>query len=252
MRKDLIRKNLIRSAALAATALAGVLSLSACDKGDSGSEASAPAASSASSAPADPSAPSSSAGAAHPAGQGSPNQAARQSDGGAAKGSRSPGATAEKGAGKPSPGGESGGKNGDKSGYGQVCGTNDLTWAATSKTQAGGYIEISVRAKQGITCWLPGVHPVVAIGSDGTEARPAEQAVGKEIKLSGGTTAYAGLNPKTTNDDSGKELADIIVTVSRDSAGDPVGLKVGSTRFDRPEVTNWHASPQEAVPGIGR
>lgn len=249
-----MRKNLIRSAALAATALAGVLSLSACDKGDSGSEASAPAASSASSAssaPAGPSALSPSAGAARPAEQGSPSHAARQSDGGAAKGSRSPGATAEKGTGKPSHSGESSGKNGDKNGYGQVCGTNDLTWAATSKSQAGGYIEISVRAKPGITCWLPGVYPVVAIGSDGTEAQPAEQAVGKEIKLSGGTTAYAGLNPKTTNDDSGKELADIIVTVSRDSAGDPVGLKVGSTLFDRPEVTNWHASPREAVPGAG-
>ncbi|MBC2877355.1 MULTISPECIES: DUF4232 domain-containing protein [Streptomyces] len=242
-----MRKNLIRSATLAATALAGVLSLSACDKGDSGNEASAPAA------------PSSSTGAAHPAGQASPSQAAPAPAPGGGKGSGSHGTSAEKGAGRPAhsgkapaPGGKDGADgSGDKKGYGQVCGTNDLAWAAASKSQAGGYIEISVRAKPGITCWLPGVYPVVAIGSDGTEAQPAEQAVGKQIKLSGGTTAYAGLNPKSTNDHSGKELADITVTVSRDSAGDPVGLKVGSTLFDRPEVTNWHSSPQAAVPGIG-
>ncbi|MFI0740176.1 DUF4232 domain-containing protein [Streptomyces sp. NPDC021100] len=244
-----MRKNLIRSAALAATALAGVLSLSACDKGDDGNEASAPAASSA---------PSASDSTSRPADQGSAGKGQEPAPGGS-KGSGSQGTSAEKGAGKPAHSGKApapGGKNGadgsgDKKGYGQACGTNDLNWAATSKTQAGGYIEISVRAKPGITCRLPGVYPVVAIGADGTEAQPAEQAVGKQIKLSGGTTAYAGLNPKTTNDHSGKELADITVTVSRDSAGDPVGLKVGSTRFDRPEVTNWHASPQAAVPGVG-
>ncbi|MGI5338716.1 DUF4232 domain-containing protein [Streptomyces sp. CA-181903] len=244
-----MRKNLIRSAALAATALAGVLSLSACDKGDSGNGASAPAASSA---------PSASDGTSRPADQGSANKGQEAGPGGG-KGSGSQGTSAEKATGKPghsgkapAPGGRNTpGESGDKKGYGQVCGTNDLTWAATSKTQAGGYIEISVRAKPGITCSLPGVYPVVAIGSDGTEAQPAEQSVGKQIKLSGGTTAYAGLNPKTTNDHSGKELDDITVMVSRDDSGDPVGLKVGSTRFDRPEVTNWHASPQGAVPGVG-
>ncbi|MBZ4322783.1 DUF4232 domain-containing protein [Streptomyces huiliensis] len=243
-----MRKNLIRSAALAATALAGVLSLSACDKGDSGNEASAPAASSAaptSPAPAAPDGPS------HPAGQ--------DARPGGGKGSGSQGTSAEKATGKPAhsgktpaPGGKNGaGGSGDKKGYGQVCGTNDLTWGSAVKSQAGGYIEISVRAKPGITCWLPGTYPVVAIGSDGTEAQPAEQSVGKQIKLSGGTTAYAGLNPKSTNDGSGKELGAIIVTVSREDAGDPVSLKVGNTLFARPEVTNWHASPQDAVPGAG-
>ncbi|MFF3768117.1 DUF4232 domain-containing protein [Streptomyces sp. NPDC001922] len=142
-----------------------------------------------------------------------------------------------------------GGGGGDKDGYGQVCGANDLSWTATSKTQAGGYILLSVKAKPGITCTLPGHHPVVAFGSDGTEAGPAEQALTEQVKLSGGTVAYAGVNPKTTNNDYGKELDSIIVKVSGDDQADPVSLSTGSMTVDRPVVTNWHTSLQDAVPG---
>ncbi|MEV6674993.1 DUF4232 domain-containing protein [Streptomyces sp. NPDC051162] len=246
-----MRKNPLRTTALAATALAGVLSLSACGKG--GTDAAA-APSPSASAP-------SSTGASHDANQG------READGGTgggAKSSKSPGTPAAARGGNSTGGsggtghtGGSGGKasgtggSGGKGGYGQVCGANDLSWTAKSETQAGGYILISVKAKPGITCTLPGVHPVVAFGSDGTEAGPAEQAVTEQVKLSGGTVAYAGLNPKTTNTEGGKELNDVTVSVEEGDRTDPVGLTTGSITVDRPIVTNWHTSPQKAVPGDG-
>ncbi len=108
-------------------------------------------------------------------------------------------------------------------GYGQVCGTNDLAWSASSETQAGGYILISVKARAGITCTLPAGLPSVAFGSDGTEASPAEQSVGEPVELSGAATAYAGVNPKTTDADTGKELSAIVVSVPGDQS-DPVSL----------------------------
>ncbi|MFF4710662.1 DUF4232 domain-containing protein [Streptomyces eurythermus] len=135
----------------------------------------------------------------------------------------------------------------DKTGYGQVCGANDLRWTAKSMTQAGGYIRIGVSAQPGITCVLPAGLPVVAFGSGGTQAHPAEQSAGSEITLSGGTTVYAGVNPKTTNDDNGVEYSTVIVSVGE---GDPhpVSLPVGNTVVDKPVVTNWHTNPAEAVP----
>jgi hypothetical protein len=48
---------------------------------------------------------------------------------------------------------------------------------------------------------MPAALPVVAFGSDGTMAKPAEQSVGQEITLRTGVTAYAGVNPKTANQD---------------------------------------------------
>ncbi|MFF5436498.1 hypothetical protein [Streptomyces achromogenes] len=135
----------------------------------------------------------------------------------------------------------------DKTGYGQGCGTNDLNWTAKSMTQAGGYIRIAVSAKPGITCVLPGGLPVVAFGSGGTQAHPAEQSAGSEITLSGGTTVYAGVNPKTTNDDNGVEYSTVIVSVS-DGDPHPVSLPVGNTVVDKPVVTNWHTNPADAVP----
>ncbi|MEV6803444.1 DUF4232 domain-containing protein [Streptomyces sp. NPDC051132] len=135
----------------------------------------------------------------------------------------------------------------DKTGYGQSCGSNDLRWAAKSMTQAGGYLQISVSAKPGITCVLPGGLPVVAFGSGGTEAHPAEQSAGGEITLSGGTTLYAGVNPKTTNSDGGTEYSTVIVSVS-DGDPHPVSLSVGNIVVDQPIVTNWHTNPADAVP----
>ncbi|MEU6544659.1 DUF4232 domain-containing protein [Streptomyces sp. NPDC046859] len=129
----------------------------------------------------------------------------------------------------------------------QGCGANDITWSTRSETQAGGYILVIAKARPGITCYLPGTHPIVAFGSDGTEAGPAEQAVGEPIKLTGGTTAYAGVNPKTTSTNDGKELDSVIVAVD-DSDANPVSLKVGTITVDEAIVTNWHTAPKDAVP----
>ncbi|MFD7628572.1 hypothetical protein ACFV7Q_21475 [Streptomyces sp. NPDC059851] len=130
---------------------------------------------------------------------------------------------------------------------GQTCGANDIAWSTKSESQAGGYILITAKAKPGITCYLPAVLPTVAFGSDGTKAGPAEQAVGKQIKLSGNTAAYAGVNPKTTKENGGKELDSIIVAVGNDDPN-PASLPVGTITVDRPIVTNWHTSPKDAVP----
>ncbi|KUN97611.1 DUF4232 domain-containing protein [Streptomyces caeruleatus] len=137
--------------------------------------------------------------------------------------------------------------NGKREPVEQVCGANDISWSAKSETQGGGYILISAKAKSGITCYLPAALPTVAFGSDGTEAGPAEQSVGEQIKLSGNTTAYAGVNPKTTNTDGGKELDSIIVAVGDDDPN-PESLPVDTITVDKPIVTNWHTAPAEAVP----
>lgn len=68
-----------------------------------------------------------------------------------------------------------------------------------------------------------------------------------EITLTGGTTAYAGLNPKTTTEDGGKELEHIIVSAADDDPN-PVSLPVGTITVDKPVVTNWHTAPSDAVP----
>ncbi|MDQ0762432.1 DUF4232 domain-containing protein [Streptomyces canus] len=129
----------------------------------------------------------------------------------------------------------------------QGCGANDISWSTRSESQAGGYILVVAKAKPGITCYLPAALPTVAFGSDGTQAGPAEQSVGEQIKLSGSTAAYAGVNPKTTGTDGGKELDSIIVAVGDDDP-DPVSLRVGTITVDEPVVTNWHTDPTDAVP----
>ncbi|MEU1099651.1 DUF4232 domain-containing protein [Streptomyces tibetensis] len=161
--------------------------------------------------------------------------------GAAGKGSGATGGT-EDGAGS---GADTG--NGKREPVGQSCGANDISWNTRSETQAGGYILISAKAKPGITCILPAALPTVAFGSDGTEAGPAEQAVGEQITLSGNTTAYAGVNPKSTDSDGGKELDSIIVAIG-DEDPEPVSLKVGTITVDKPVVTNWHTSATDAVP----
>ncbi|MFI9629578.1 DUF4232 domain-containing protein [Streptomyces sp. NPDC052042] len=137
--------------------------------------------------------------------------------------------------------------DGKREPVGQSCGANDISWSTRSETQAGGYILVIAKAKPGITCYLPAALPTVAFGSDGTQAGPAEQTAGKQIKLSGGTTAYAGVNPKTTNGNGGKELDFIIVGVGDDDPN-PVSLPVGTITVEDPIVTNWHTAPADAVP----
>lgn len=137
--------------------------------------------------------------------------------------------------------------NGGREQVEQGCGANDISWSTRSETQAGGYILVIAKAKPGITCYLPAELPTVAFGSDGTQAGPAEQSVGEQIKLSGSTAAYAGVNPKTTNTDGGKELDSIIVAVG-DNDPNPESLPVGTITVDKPIVTNWHTAPADAVP----
>ena len=163
-------------------------------------------------------------------------------DKGSGKGSATTGKGTEDGAGS---GADTG--DGTREPVEQVCGANDISWSAKSESQAGGYILITAKAKSGITCYLPAALPTVAFGSDGTEAGPAEQSVGEQIKLSGSTAAYAGVNPKSTNTDGGKELDSIIVAVGDDDP-EPVSLPVGTITVDKPVVTNWHTSPADAVP----
>lgn len=161
---------------------------------------------------------------------------------GTAKGSDATGKGTEDGAGS---GADTG--NGEREPVGQSCGANDISWSTRSETQAGGYILIIAKAKSGITCDLPAALPTVAFGSDGTEAGPAEQAVGKQITLSGDTTAYAGVNPKSAGGNGGKELDSIIVGVGDDDPN-PVSLPVGTITVEDPIVTNWHTAAADAVP----
>ncbi|MET8174551.1 DUF4232 domain-containing protein [Streptomyces clavifer] len=176
--------------------------------------------------------------AATPSGSSAPDGGRSSAD----KGSASGGKGTEGGAGS---GADTG--DGTREAVGQSCGANDINWSTRSETQAGGYILVMAKAKSGITCVLPAALPTVAFGSDGTEAGPAEQSVGQPITLSGGTTAYAGVNPKSTGGDGGKELDSIIVAVG-DSDPDPVSLSVGTITVQDPIVTNWHTSPTDAVP----
>ncbi|MFE4175285.1 hypothetical protein ACFRR7_25120 [Streptomyces sp. NPDC056909] len=248
-------KHRIRTTALAATALVAALSLTACqDTTDSGAgTTSGTGATSVTGAASNTGATS---------GASAENAAAETS-----KGSDSKGSTAESGkngsaAGESAAGGSNaasgakgsgnagsgdGSSSGDKSGYGQVCGANDISWSTRAETQAGGYILIIAKAKSGITCVLPAALPTVAFGSDGTEAGPAEQAVGPQITLKRGVTAYAGVNPKTTNDNWGKELNSIIVAIGNEDPN-PVSLPVGKILVAEPIVTNWHTSAADAVP----
>ena len=136
---------------------------------------------------------------------------------------------------------------GDKTGYGQGCGANDISWSTRKETQAGGYILVIAKAKPGITCVLPGGLPTVAFGSDGTQAKNAEQVAGDPITLRAGVTAYAGVKPKTTKGNAGKQLSEIILAIGN-SDPNPVSLKVGTIVVDQPIVTDWHTSASQAVP----
>ncbi|MFF6948601.1 DUF4232 domain-containing protein [Streptomyces iakyrus] len=224
-----------RKAFLVSVALvSGALLTTACQDSDKAADTGAARGSSSAAASGDAATPSASA-----AGSG---QGTGKGSGAAGKTSGTTGRGSEDGAGS---GADTG--NGRREPVGQSCGANDISWNARSETRAGGYLLVSAKAKPGITCVLPAALPTVAFGSDGTEAGPAEQAVGEQITLSGNTTAYAGVNPKSTKGDGGKELDSIIVAVGDDDP-EPVSLKVGTITVDQPVVTNWHTSAADAVP----
>ncbi|MER6399562.1 DUF4232 domain-containing protein [Kitasatospora sp. NPDC001603] len=135
----------------------------------------------------------------------------------------------------------------DKSGYGQACGANDLALTAKTESHAGGYILITAKAKPGITCTLPKTHPTIAFGSRGIEAASAEQAAGEPITLTGSKVAYAGIMTKTTKDNHAVEFTDVIVGIGN-ADPNPASVRVGKTPVDKPIVTNWHTTANDAVP----
>ncbi|WP_046508496.1 DUF4232 domain-containing protein [Streptomyces odonnellii] len=232
-----MRKHRIRTTTLAATVLAAALSLTACQDTDADTGAKENVSSE---VPADNNAGSD-------ASKGSDTSEATDTSEAAENSNASGSGTSGSGASGSGTSGSDAKGSGDKSGYGQVCGANDISWSTRSETQAGGYILIIAKANPGITCVLPAALPTVAFGSDGTEAGPAEQAVGEAITLSGGTRAYAGVNPKTTKDNGGKELDNIIVAIGNTDPN-PVSLPVDTITVEDPIVTNWHTSAADAVP----
>ncbi|GAA2449774.1 DUF4232 domain-containing protein [Streptomyces glaucus] len=135
---------------------------------------------------------------------------------------------------------------------GQACGTNDLSFTLSTRTQAGGYFLVTAKALPGITCYLEGTFPSAAFGSAAdTHVTPVEQSVGETIKLSGSTAAYAGISPKSTDSDGGREFGQLFVAVAGYEA-DAVTFRLAEpVLVDRPVATNWHADPADAVPYTG-
>lgn len=132
---------------------------------------------------------------------------------------------------------------------GQTCGTNDLTFKLREESQAGGYYLVTAKAKRGITCYLEGIYPSVSFGTaPDTQVSPAEQAVSDSVKLSGSKVAYAGISPKSTSTNHGKEFSRMTLAVYGDETH-PVTLKLPSpVLVDEPIATNWHADATDAVP----
>ncbi|MGW4184222.1 hypothetical protein ACWEK2_18810 [Streptomyces albidoflavus] len=210
-------------AAAAATALAATTT--ACGPEDNG--ASAPAASASTDASADAS------------------DGAESGTGGTDSGSEDSGSEAGAGADK---GGDKGAGEG---GVGQSCGTNDLDLTLTPKSQAGGYYQVTAKAKSGITCYLDVNTPSVSFGSkpEGV-ASPVGQGGEDPIKLSGSAVAYTGISPKTTKEDGGVEFENVIVSVT-DEDPNPAELALPEPAVvEKPIVTNWSTNPGETVPVI--
>ncbi|MFF8566626.1 hypothetical protein ACF06N_16880 [Streptomyces albidoflavus] len=146
-------------------------------------------------------------------------------------------------------------KGGDKGagegGVGQSCGTNDLDLTLTPKSQAGGYYQVTAKAKSGITCYLDINTPSVSFGSkpEGV-ASPVGQGGEDPIKLTGSAVAYTGISPKTTKGDAGVEFENVIVSVS-DEDPNPAELALPEAAVvEKPIVTNWSTNPGETVPVI--
>ena len=117
----------------------------------------------------------------------------------------------------------------------RACATNDLTFKITSKTQAGGYLLVTAKAKSGITCYLEGVFPSASFGSAAdTELRPVEtSSVSDDVVLSGSAAAYAGINPKSTNNENGRLFEKLHLSVTGDE-DDFVTLDLPPHRPGRP------------------
>lgn len=160
------------------------------------------------------------------------------SDSGDSTGKTGPGAGEDKNAGK-------------KDGYGQACGTNDLTFTLTEESQAGGYYLVAAKAKSGVSCSLDVNTPSVSFGSGAAGvASPVGQGGEDPIKLSGSAVAYTGISPKSTNTDGGVEFESVIVSVTNDDPN-PAELKLPSPAdVDKPIVTNWSTDRAETVPVI--
>ncbi|MEU3153670.1 DUF4232 domain-containing protein [Streptomyces griseus] len=140
---------------------------------------------------------------------------------------------------------------GDKSGYGQSCGTNDLDFTVTWEAQPISHYLVTAKAKSGITCYLDVNTPSVSFGSaaDGV-ASPVGQGGEDPIKLSGSSVAYAGINVKTTEGDGGKQFEHVIIATSEEDPNPAQVELPDAATVDKPIVTNWSTKRNEVVPRI--
>lgn len=182
-------------------------------------------------------------------GAAAPTAASSPAEGG--KGEASSGDSATGGGGTAASGSESGGGTGDKSGYGQSCGTNDLDLTVTWEAQPISHYLIAAKAKSGITCYLDVNTPSVSFGSgaDGV-ASPVGQGGEDPIKLSGSSVAYAGINVKTTEGDGGKQFEHVIIATTEEDP-DPAQVELpDAPTVDKPIVTNWSTQRDETIPRV--
>ncbi|SBV03283.1 Protein of unknown function (DUF4232) [Streptomyces sp. Ncost-T6T-1] len=140
---------------------------------------------------------------------------------------------------------------GDKSGYGQSCGTNDLDFTVTWEAQPISHYLVTAKAKSGITCYLDVNTPSVSFGSgaDGV-ASPVGQGGEDPIKLSGASVAYSGINVKTTEGEGGKQFEHVIIATAEDDPNPAEVELPDSPTVDKPIVTNWSTKRDEVVPRI--
>ncbi|MFD0293094.1 hypothetical protein [Streptomyces sp. NPDC059616] len=141
--------------------------------------------------------------------------------------------------------------NGDKSGYGQSCGTNDLDFTVTWEAQPISYYLVTAKAKSGITCYLDVNTPSVSFGSraDGV-ASPVGQGGEDPIKLSGSSVAYAGINVKTTEGEGGTQFEFVTIATSEDDPNPAEVELPDAPTVDKPIVTNWSTKRNEVIPRI--
>ncbi|MEU8095408.1 DUF4232 domain-containing protein [Streptomyces rubiginosohelvolus] len=140
---------------------------------------------------------------------------------------------------------------GDKSGYGQSCGTNDLDFTVTWEAQPISHYLVTAKAQSGITCYLDVNTPSVSFGSgaDGV-ASPVGQGGEDPIKLSGSSVAYAGINVKTTEGEGGKQFENVIIATSEDDPNPAEVELPDAPTVDKPIVTNWSTKRDEVIPRI--
>ncbi|APS20064.1 hypothetical protein TK78_14645 [Streptomyces sp. Tue 6075] len=141
--------------------------------------------------------------------------------------------------------------SGDKSGYGQSCGTNDLDFTVTWEAQPISHYLVTAKAKSGITCYLDINTPSVSFGSgaDGV-ASPVGQGGEDPIKLSGTSVAYAGINVKTTEGEGGKQFEHVIIATSEDDPNPAEVELPDAPTVDKPIVTNWSTKRDEVIPRV--